>query len=901
MYNENYLEHYGTPRHSGRYPWGSGKDPYQHGAAFLGSVQRLKAKGLTEKQIATAMGYESTGVFRAHKEIALEEDRGNRISQAVKLREKGLSPTAIGKRMGLNESSVRSLLAANSKTTINKSAATANMLKEQFKTKKYIDIGDGSENVLNVSKEMMSAAIERLKVEGYDVMYVKVKQATTNHATSVKVLVPPGTKYKDLANNQSEIKPIQDVYTNDAGLTWRTIETPVQIKRSRVLIKHKEEGGTDKDGLIELRRGVPDLDLGKNNYAQVRIAVEGNKYMKGMAVYSDDIPKGYDVIYNTNKSIKKSDDDIYKDLYDKDPNEPFSSIVCQSHYKGPDGKEHLSALNIVGDDGSEHIAGAWRKWDKNLPTQFLAKQPRETAKKQLQLDLDQRKAALEEINAITNPVIRKKELEDFGDECDSAANEMKGAAFPRQQTHVLIPCNSLKENEIYAPNYRNGEEVILVRFPHEGIFEIPRLIVNNKNKEAKNMLGQAPDAVAINHKVAAILSGADFDGDTAMVIPTKNQNLINKSPLEGLKDFDTGMYELSKSDPKFNRTWKKGSETEHKQMGIISNLITDMTIQGASDDELARATRHAMVIIDTGKHHLDYWQSERDNNIPELIRKYQKKVDGGAGGAGTLLSRAKGEKRIPERAVYAPIDPKTGKRMYRPTGGTHWDATKKKMVPNEEKITNMAYYDDARSLISTNGSLIEEIYAAHANALKALGNEARKQSMAVEIPKINKAAKDYYANEYQSLKDKVRVAKTNSPLERQAQIIFNEYWKTKLIDNPSLISDKSKQKKERAKLIRVARSRVGAKSQTINITEKEWDAIQANAVGSTLLKDILRFADADELKKRAMPKDWDVKISSAQKSRLKAMYDRGYTQAEIADALNISVSTVNKYISGDKE
>lgn len=23
------LEHYGTPRHSGRYPWGSGENPYQ--------------------------------------------------------------------------------------------------------------------------------------------------------------------------------------------------------------------------------------------------------------------------------------------------------------------------------------------------------------------------------------------------------------------------------------------------------------------------------------------------------------------------------------------------------------------------------------------------------------------------------------------------------------------------------------------------------------------------------------------------------------------------------------------------------------------------------------------------------------------------------------------------------
>lgn len=27
--HSQFLIHYGTPRHSGRYPWGSGKDPYQ--------------------------------------------------------------------------------------------------------------------------------------------------------------------------------------------------------------------------------------------------------------------------------------------------------------------------------------------------------------------------------------------------------------------------------------------------------------------------------------------------------------------------------------------------------------------------------------------------------------------------------------------------------------------------------------------------------------------------------------------------------------------------------------------------------------------------------------------------------------------------------------------------------
>ena len=35
------LMHYGTPRHSGRYPWGSGENPYQRNGDFYESAAFL--------------------------------------------------------------------------------------------------------------------------------------------------------------------------------------------------------------------------------------------------------------------------------------------------------------------------------------------------------------------------------------------------------------------------------------------------------------------------------------------------------------------------------------------------------------------------------------------------------------------------------------------------------------------------------------------------------------------------------------------------------------------------------------------------------------------------------------------------------------------------------------------
>ena len=64
------------------------------------------------------------------------------------------------------------------------------------------------------------------------------------------------------------------------------------VDSKRVKIIYAEDGGTDKDGVMELRRGVEDLDLGGSQYAQVRIGVDGTHFIKGMAIYRDDMPDG---------------------------------------------------------------------------------------------------------------------------------------------------------------------------------------------------------------------------------------------------------------------------------------------------------------------------------------------------------------------------------------------------------------------------------------------------------------------------------------------------------------------------------------------------------------------------------------------------------------------------------
>lgn len=901
-----YLKHEGVKYKSGRYPYGSGENPFQHDKRFLARYRKLKSEGLSDKDIAKEMNI-STVLLRAKRSIEREAEEAANAAKVYRMREKGMSYSAIAEKLGYgNESSVRTLMSRQENSKKKLILNTAIELKNAVDNKGYIDVGLGSNQQLGVNKSKMRAAIEYLKDQGYVYEEIKVKQLTGQGYTTYKVLAPKGTDKKEIYKNRDKITQIADigVKTDDGGLTYKHIEKPKQISKDRVSICYSEDGGKEKDGLIEIRRGVEDLNMGHARYAQVRIGVDGTSYLKGMAVYKDgkDMPPGKDIVFNTNKSKGTPFEKVLKpQKYDEtNPNNPFGASIDQITYTDKNGKEQLSAVNIVNKEGD------WSNWKKKIASQMLSKQPQELAKRQLSLSYASARDELNTIKSLTNPELKKKLLDTYADNCDSQAVSLKAAALPGQSSSVLIPFPSIKENEIYAPNYRNGQKVVLIRYPHGGIFEIPTLTVNNKNKDAKSTLGSAPDAVGINAKTAEILSGADFDGDTVLVIPNDKGDILTSKPLTDLKDYDPKV-----SYPKYEGMPIMKEQLKQQEMGKISNLITDMTIKGAKNEEIARAVRHSMTVIDAVKHELDYKTSYEDNRIGELKKIYQ---DGG--GASTLISRAKGQYRIPERkaGVYKTdpitgktkkmyIDPETGEKLYTETGrmlttkkqtnpdGTYSYVERTKPIPVTIKTTQMAATNDARTLSS--GYKIENLYADYANKLKSLANKARKEMVNTPSQKINKSAKNVYSDEVKSLKEKIAIVEKNKPLERQALALASTLYKIKLADNPDMDNDDKKKAKDTA--MRVARYKVGKEPYRIDITDREWQAIQAGAIGTTDLQTIFASADLDKLKERAMPRANPNKLPASKIALIKAKLASGFTQDEVAKDLGISVSTVNKY------
>jgi len=870
------LAHIGILRKSGRYPWGSGKTPNQRNKMFLDHVEMLRKQGMSDVEIARGFDITTTQL-RAMKSIAKNEQRASMASQAQRMKDKGMSNVAIGERLGLNESSVRSLLDPGMKERQEELVTIANMLKDQVAEKKYLDVGAGTENHLGISPTKLKTAVEMLKEDDYDIHYVKVQQLGTGKYTTLRVLVPPGTPYSETYKNQDKIQAITK-YSEDGGRSFLGLHEPLSVNSKRVGVRYADEGGADMDGVIQVRRGVDDVSLGNSKYAQVRIAVDGTHYLKGMAMYSDDLPDGVDLMFNTNKKDTGNKLDAMKKMKD-DPDNPFGSVVRQITKPDANGKERVvSALNIVNEEGD------WTKWSKTLSSQMLSKQTPALAKEQLGLGYDVRKAEFDEIMSLTNPAVRKKLLEAFADGADAAAVHLKAAGLPRTASHVILPINSLKDDEIYAPNYRNGEKVVLIRHPHGGIFEIPELTVNNRNREANSIIKNARDAVGINSKVAGRLSGADFDGDTVLVIPNNSQAVKNSKPLAGLKDFDP-----QKAYPAYPGMKPMTARAKQQQMGDVSNLITDMTIKKASNDEIARAVRHSMVVIDAEKHNLNYRQSAVDNGIKDLKTKYQ---GGPRAGADTLISKAKSEERIPDQKLRparlgGPIDPATGKKVYVPTGETYTNSQGKTVV-RTVKTTKMANTDNAYKLSS--GTPMEAVYADHANRLKSLANNARKAMVATKTIPYSPSAKQTYANEVASLKGKLNVALKNAPLERQAQLVANRIVSAKRQANPDM--EAADLKKIKGQALQEARTRVGAKKSPVDITPSEWEAVQAGAISNNFLSRILDHTDLDQVREMATPRERTV-MAPAKLARAKNMLASGYTQAEIADALGVPTSTLN--------
>lgn len=897
----NILEHYGTKRHSGRYPWGSGDNPYQHSGDFLSRVEELKKKGLSEKEILETINDSlpdeyKMGLteFRTARQKAGHDRKALEYDQIRALKDDGLGWKEIGDKLGMSESSVRSKYNNAIGEKASQAEKIAATLKEEVDKKGMIDISEGANQVLGVSESKLDEAAYILEAEyGYQRYGVGIRQPTNvRQQTNITVLAKPEFDQKYAYQHQDQIDSLGDYHSDDGGETFTKLQRPSSLDSSRVAIRYGDEGGLDKDGVMEIRRGVPDLDLGKSHYAQVRILVDGDHYLKGMAVYSDDLPDGVDVMFNTNKPSGTPKMKVLKEAK-ADPDNPFGAAIKangQSMYIGEDGKEHLSPINKLKEEDD------WDTMSRNVSSQFLSKQPKKLIENQLNLTVADYKAQYDEIMRYDNPTVKKKLLNDFADTVEGTSMTLKASAFPGQSTKVILPINKIKETEAYCPTYENGTRLALIRYPHAGTFEIPIVTVNNKNVSGKRNLGAIQDAIGINAKVAERLSGADFDGDTVMAIPvTDKVNIKSTRALKALEGFDPKTaYAVPEGNPNNVRLMKK--EEKQREMGVISNLITDMTLRGADEDELARAVKHSMVVIDAEKHKLDYKRSERENGIPELKQKWQIRVDEeGAthyGGASTLLSRRKQTVRVPERRGSVRVDKETGEYIYKESGRTFTDPKTGKERKAEDTVSLISETKDARTLSS--GTIQENLYADFSNKLKAMANQARKEAVNMKGIQRNPEAAKTYAPEVASLKEKYNNMVANKPKERKAMLIANANIKAKIQEqglDPTI--DKKEIKKISSVEMQRARDSVGAsgRKSKITFTDREWEAVQAGAISDNMLTKFLNSSDSDEIVKRAMPKNVAV-MTSAKMSKANAMLRSGYSYAEIAKACGVPESTV---------
>jgi transcriptional regulator with XRE-family HTH domain len=884
-------------RREGKLPWGEVEDPFGSEENFSAAVSYFKSKGYAQTEIAADLGTNVTGlrnILSLNKQAKIAAN----VSMANQLKERGYGEENIAKRMKVPAGTVRGWLKPRTDRQYQILEKTTDALRTSLKERVYLDVGLGVETQFGITRSKLDLAIEKLKEEGAHLEYIKIKQPGSGHLTKYKVLLPKDVTKGDLIAHRYEIgTPIQ--YSVNGGMSYNDIEPPEPLAMKRVQFTYSDDEGATKDGLIEIRPGKKDLSLGANHHAQVRIQVGPGHFMKGVAVYNPDLPPGIDVRYNTSKDRAKGPLEAMKKIKD-DPGNPFGAHISRQVKYDDHGVTKLSPINIVSEEGD------WDDWANRLSSQFLSKQPSELARQQLGLALTHQEEKLKEIRGVGNGEVRRHLLLNFAESADTAARELKAAPMPGQTQAIIVPINSLQDNEVYAPKYKDGEHVVLIRHPHGGKFEIPQLVVNNRNRDARRVLGKgldttgmARDAIGINSNVAKMLSGADFDGDSVIVIPNRDGSIRTEQAIPALLNFDN-----KASYPFFEGMPVLSEHRKQIEMGIVSNLITDMTLRKAKLPEIVRAVRHSMVVIDAEKHKLNYKQSAIDHGIQELKDKYQPKPNGQpGGGSSTLVSRAKSTEWVDERKRSI-IDPKTGRLSYIPSNRKYRFKELDKDGNLVERIavaqqtsTKMDETPDAMALSS--GTFMESIYGAHANAIKDMANKARAEAVNIPTQKMDAHAKIALKAAVESLLAKVQLIVQAKPHERRAMTLANRIIDEAKLKDPNLKANKDKFKKYKGYAVSTARMRVKAERPAIHLSEDEWLAIETGAVSSNVINTILLALTGQEIRDRFMPHS-GKEIPNNVKQRAKQLLLSGdYTYNEIASILGISVSSVVRINQGD--
>ena len=284
---EKSLTHYGMPRRSGRYPWGSGEDPYQHSIDFLGRVEEMRKNKFTytdkdgktwtgDNAIAKSMGLTSSE-FRIELSLCNSERRMKQVARAQSLRDDGLGYTEIGRLMGVRESTVRSWLEEKAAAKMVEARLTADFIQDQVDKYGMVDVGKGAAAELRISNERMKEALYILENNGYPVYGGGIPNVTNpGKQLNQTVVCKPGTKANEIYDFSKVHALNEDRYiTRDGGETFvKKFQYPASMDSKRMMIRYNEEGGLEKDGIVEIRRNVPDLSLGESRYAQVRILVK---------------------------------------------------------------------------------------------------------------------------------------------------------------------------------------------------------------------------------------------------------------------------------------------------------------------------------------------------------------------------------------------------------------------------------------------------------------------------------------------------------------------------------------------------------------------------------------------------------------------------------------------------
>ena len=203
-------------RGSGRYPFGSGERAHQHSWDTLTRINKLKAQGMSDKEIAKAMGWTmevydkktkqmttegNTSRYKAEKEIAVHEVAMDKYDEVTWYRThndpktgKPYTTSEIARLMGFkNESSLRSFEESSKFSSESPIFKAAEQVKANIERTGYLDVGKGTNLYLGITDDRMKTVLAVLEKEGYQVVNdVQVKQLNGgDNYTTRKILVAP--------------------------------------------------------------------------------------------------------------------------------------------------------------------------------------------------------------------------------------------------------------------------------------------------------------------------------------------------------------------------------------------------------------------------------------------------------------------------------------------------------------------------------------------------------------------------------------------------------------------------------------------------------------------------------------------------------------------------------------